>query len=109
MRAQPAAFARYSQLVNPVTAAMRIESAVLYGLTAALFGEITIKQGPVEQGNFDTYPIARMADAPVIETHFVLSGGDKWAASANPARRRSRRRSPTQFSPSQASASTRCS
>ena len=71
-------------LVNPLTAAMQIESAVLYGLTAALFGEITIKDGRVEQGNFDTYPIARMADAPVIETHFVLSGGDKWGGLGEP-------------------------
>jgi isoquinoline 1-oxidoreductase subunit beta len=71
-------------LVNPLTAAMQIESAVLYGLTAALFGEITIKQGRVEQGNFDSYPIARMADSPVIETHFVLSGGDKWGGLGEP-------------------------
>ena len=71
-------------LVNPLTAAMQIESAVLYGLTAALFGEITIKEGRVEQGNFDTYPIARMADAPVIETHFVLSGGEKWGGLGEP-------------------------
>jgi isoquinoline 1-oxidoreductase beta subunit len=71
-------------LVNPLTAAMQIESAVLYGLTAALFGEITIKQGRVEQGNFDAYPIARMSDAPVIETHFVLSGGDKWGGLGEP-------------------------
>ena len=39
-------------LVNPLTAAMQIESAVMYGLTAALFGEITIKQGRVEEGQF---------------------------------------------------------
>ncbi len=71
-------------LVNPLTAAMQIESAVLYGLTAALFGEITIKEGRVEQGNFDSYPIAKMADAPVIETHFVLSGGDKWGGLGEP-------------------------
>jgi isoquinoline 1-oxidoreductase subunit beta len=71
-------------LVNPLTAAMQIESAVLYGLTAALFGEITIKGGRVEQGNFDSYPIAKMADAPVIETHFVLSGGDKWGGLGEP-------------------------
>ncbi len=71
-------------LVNPLTAAMQIESAVLYGLTAALFGEITIKQGRVEQGNFDSYPIARMAAAPAIETHFVLSGGDKWGGLGEP-------------------------
>ncbi len=71
-------------LVNPLTAAMQIESAVLYGLTAALFGEITIKQGRVEQGNFDSYPIARMADAPVNETYFALSGGEKWGGLGEP-------------------------
>ena len=71
-------------LVNPLTAAMQIESAVMYGLTAALFGEITISHGRVVEGNFDTYPIARMADAPVIETHFVLSGGDKWGGLGEP-------------------------
>ena len=71
-------------LVNPLTAAMQIESAVLYGLTAALFGEITIRKGRVEQGNFDSYPIALMADAPVIETHFVLSGGEKWGGLGEP-------------------------
>jgi isoquinoline 1-oxidoreductase beta subunit len=71
-------------VVNPLTAAMQIESAVLYGLTAALFGEITIKQGRVVEGNFDSYPIARMADAPTIETHFVLSGGDKWGGLGEP-------------------------
>ncbi len=71
-------------LVNPLTAAMQIESAVLYGLTAALFGEITIRNGRVVEGNFDTYPIATMADAPVIETHFVLSGGDKWGGLGEP-------------------------
>jgi len=71
-------------LVNPLTAAMQIESAVLYGLTAALFGEITIARGRVVEGNFDTYPIARMADAPAIETHFVLSGGDKWGGLGEP-------------------------
>ena len=71
-------------LVNPLTAAMQIESAVLYGLTAALFGEITIKKGRVEQGNFDTYQIARMADAPAIETYFALSGGEKWGGLGEP-------------------------
>ena len=62
----------------------RSRARVLYGLTAALFGEITIKQGRVEQGNFDSYPIARMADAPVIETYFALSGGDKWGGIGEP-------------------------
>jgi isoquinoline 1-oxidoreductase subunit beta len=63
---------------------MQIESAVLYGLTAALYGEITIREGRVEQSNFNDYPIARMADAPKIETHFALSGGDKWGGIGEP-------------------------
>jgi isoquinoline 1-oxidoreductase beta subunit len=71
-------------VVNPLTVEMQIESGVLYGLTAALFGEITIKDGRVEQGNFDTYPIARMADAPRIETYFALSGGGKWGGIGEP-------------------------
>jgi len=71
-------------VVNPLNVEMQIESAVLYGLTAALFGEITIKNGAVEQGNFDDYQIARMADAPVIETHFALSGGGKWGGIGEP-------------------------
>ncbi len=71
-------------VVNPLNVEMQIESAVMYGLTAALFGEITIKQGRVEQGNFGDYQIARMADAPVIETYLALSGGDKWGGIGEP-------------------------
>ena len=71
-------------VVNPLTVAMQIESGVMYGLTAALYGEITIKDGRVAQGNFDDYAIARMADAPAIETHFALSGGAKWGGIGEP-------------------------
>ena len=71
-------------VVNPLTVEMQIESAVLYGLTAALFGEITIAKGRVVESNFHDYQIARMADAPVIETHFALSGGGKWGGVGEP-------------------------
>ena len=71
-------------VVNPRHVEMQIESGILYGLTAALFGEITIKDGRVEQANFDTYQIARMADAPRIETHLVLSGASKWGGIGEP-------------------------
>ncbi len=71
-------------VVNPLTVEMQIESGVMYGLTAALFGEITIRDGRVEQSNFHDYQIARMADAPVIETHFALSGGGKWGGIGEP-------------------------
>ncbi len=71
-------------VINPLTVAEQIESGVIYGLTAALSGEITIKDGAVEQGNFDTYEIVRMADAPRIEVHLALSGGRKWGGIGEP-------------------------
>src|ERR1700677_1592446 len=71
-------------VVNPLNVEMQIESGGLYGLTAALFGQITIRDGRVEQSNFGDYEIARMADSPVIETHFALSGGAKWGGIGEP-------------------------
>ncbi len=61
-------------VVNPRIATMQVESAVIYGLTAAMYDTITIRDGAVVQGNFDTYPMVRMAQTPVIETHLVPSG-----------------------------------
>jgi isoquinoline 1-oxidoreductase beta subunit len=71
-------------VVNPKTVAMQLESGVIYGLTAALYGEITIRDGRVEQGNFNDYEMVRMADAPRIETHMALSGGKKWGGIGEP-------------------------
>jgi len=71
-------------VVNPLTVAMQIESGVIYGLTAALYDEITVKDGAIEQGNFDSYRMVRMADAPRIETHLALSGGTKWGGIGEP-------------------------
>jgi isoquinoline 1-oxidoreductase beta subunit len=62
-------------VVNPLTVEMQTESSVVYGLTAALYGEITIRDGRVEQGNFNDYPMLRMADMPKVETVLVPSGG----------------------------------
>lgn len=70
-------------VVNPATVEMQIESGIIYGLSAALYGNITIRDGAVVQGNFDSYPVARLADAPVIETHLALSGG-KWGGIGEP-------------------------
>jgi isoquinoline 1-oxidoreductase beta subunit len=50
-----------------------MESGIVYGLSAALSGEITIKDGRVVQGNFDTYPVLRMNEMPVVEVHIVKS------------------------------------
>jgi isoquinoline 1-oxidoreductase beta subunit len=71
-------------VVNPRTVEMQIESAVIYGLTAALYGEITIREGRVEQSNFHDYAMVRMAEAPTIETHLALSGGKKWGGIGEP-------------------------
>jgi isoquinoline 1-oxidoreductase beta subunit len=78
------AVADCGHLVNPLTAAMQLESGVIFGLTAALSGAITIKNGAVEQGNFDDYRMVRMADAPRIETYFALSRGGKWGGLGEP-------------------------
>jgi isoquinoline 1-oxidoreductase beta subunit len=60
-------------VVNPDTVRAQIQSAVMFGVTAALYGEITLKDGRVEQTNFDTYRILRMSEAPVVEVHIVQS------------------------------------
>ncbi|MEO8453217.1 MAG: molybdopterin cofactor-binding domain-containing protein, partial [Gemmatimonadota bacterium] len=59
--------------VNPNTIAAQVEGAIVYGLTAALHGEITIKDGRVAQSNFHDYPMLRMNEMPVIEVHIVAS------------------------------------
>ncbi len=71
-------------VINPLNVAMQLESGIIYGLTAALYDEITIKDGAVEQGNFDNYQMVRMADTPKIETYLALSGGTKWGGIGEP-------------------------
>ena len=60
--------------VSPDGLAAQMESGILYGLTAALYGEITIDKGAVVQSNFHDYPMVRMNDAPIIEVHIINSG-----------------------------------
>ena len=59
--------------VNPNIIAQQIESAVVFGLSAALFGEVTIKDGKVEQQNFNDYPVLRMNQAPLVDTIIIKS------------------------------------
>jgi isoquinoline 1-oxidoreductase beta subunit len=59
--------------VNPDTIRAQIQSAVNFGITAALHGEITLKNGRVEQANFDSYQMLRMDEAPAIEVYIVQS------------------------------------
>jgi isoquinoline 1-oxidoreductase beta subunit len=58
-------------VVNPDTVGAQIQSAIIFGITAALHGEITLKDGRVQQTNFDTYQMLRMNETPTIEVHIV--------------------------------------
>jgi isoquinoline 1-oxidoreductase beta subunit len=60
-------------VVNPDTVQAQLQSGTNFGVTAALYGEITLKDGRVEQTNFDTYQMLRVNEAPVIEVHIVQS------------------------------------
>ena len=60
-------------VVNPDIVRAQIEGAIIFGVTAALYGEITLKNGRVEQTNFDNYQMLRMNEAPAIEVHIVQS------------------------------------
>jgi isoquinoline 1-oxidoreductase beta subunit len=59
--------------VNPNVVAMQMESGIGYGLSAAVSGAITLKDGAVEQSNFHDYPVLRMPQMPPVETHIVPS------------------------------------
>jgi isoquinoline 1-oxidoreductase beta subunit len=61
------------QIVNPDTVRAQIEGGVMFGAGAALFNEITLKNGRVEQSNFHDYRSLRMSDAPEVEVHLVES------------------------------------
>ena len=71
-------------VVNPAILTSQVESGIVYGLTAALYGAITIENGRVSQGNFDDYEMLRMADMPTIESVLVPSGGF-WGGGGEPA------------------------
>jgi isoquinoline 1-oxidoreductase subunit beta len=60
-------------VVNPDTVQAQVQSGIIFGATAALYGEITLKDGRVEQSNFDTYQMLRMNEAPAIEVYIVSS------------------------------------
>ena len=59
--------------VNPDTIRAQMEGGIVFGLTAALYGEITFEKGRVKQRNFNDYPMLRMREMPLVETHIVQS------------------------------------
>lgn len=62
------------EVINPATFTAQVQGAAIYGLTAALYGEITIENGRTVQKNFPEYEMVRMADAPEHEVRFIESG-----------------------------------
>lgn len=69
--------------VSPDGLIAQMESGVVYGLTAALYGEITIADGRVVEGNFDSYQALRMDRMPVIETH-IINSLETWGGAGEP-------------------------
>ena len=69
--------------VNPNGLIAQMESGVIYGLTAALYGEVSIRNGAVQQSNFDDYEMVRMSDAPKIET-YIINSGESWGGAGEP-------------------------
>lgn len=62
------------RIVNPDIVKAQIESGVVYGISGALWGEVTLKNGRVEQSNFHNYRVLRMNETPPIEVHLVRNG-----------------------------------
>lgn len=59
--------------VNPDGVRAQVESSIVFGLTTALYSEITLEKGQVVQQNFHDYPLLRMAEMPLVEVHIVDS------------------------------------
>ncbi len=62
--------------VNPDTIVAQLQGGLIFGLTAALFGEITIEKGRVQQSNFNDYRMLRIDEVPKIDVHVIKSGED---------------------------------
>ncbi|XOV88066.1 MAG: molybdopterin cofactor-binding domain-containing protein [Pseudomonadota bacterium] len=71
-------------LVNPLTAEEQIESGIVFGLSAAIYGKLTIENGRILEDNFDTYRVLSMAETPEMETHFLQNRGDNWGGIGEP-------------------------
>ena len=62
------------EVINPINVVAQVESSIVYGLTAALYGEITIEGGRPMQSNFHDYPVARMQDMPQVDVEIIAEG-----------------------------------
>jgi isoquinoline 1-oxidoreductase beta subunit len=62
--------------INPSIVRAQMEGGIGFGLSAALHSAVTLKDGQVEQSNFDDYPLLRMGEMPQVEVHIVASGAN---------------------------------
>ena len=69
--------------VNPQQIEAQVEGSIVYGLSALLYGEITVNNGRVEQGNFDTYPMLLIPEMPEVEV-ILMPSGDFWGGVGEP-------------------------
>jgi isoquinoline 1-oxidoreductase beta subunit len=72
-------------VVNPMTVEAQVQGAIAFGLSAALHGAITLKDGKVQQSNFHDYPVLRMSEMPKVEVHLVPTTADKPTGVGEPA------------------------
>jgi isoquinoline 1-oxidoreductase beta subunit len=70
--------------VNPMTIEAQVQGAIAYGLAAALYSEVTLKDGQVQQSNFHNYRVLRMPEMPRVEVH-IVPGGEKPTGVGEPA------------------------
>jgi isoquinoline 1-oxidoreductase beta subunit len=70
-------------VVNPMTVERQVQGATADALSAALYGEITIQGGRVQQSNFHDYRLLRLAEMPSVET-VILAGDDRWSGVGEP-------------------------
>ncbi len=77
-------FVNSGYIINPLNAREQIESAVAFELGTALSGGLDIRKGQVNNTNFDTYSVLRMADMPDVEVHFTLSKNNWWGGIGEP-------------------------
>jgi hypothetical protein len=85
-------------VINPIGVEQQIEGGIIWGLSSVLKGEITFRNGAVEQESYDDFEVARMSDAPTIETHIVQSETARPYGMGEPPSRRSLLRSQAQSS-----------
>jgi isoquinoline 1-oxidoreductase beta subunit len=70
--------------VNPAQIERQVAGSFVYGLSALFYGEITVKDGAVEQANFDTYNSLRIAEMPPVESILMPSGHTPWGGVGEP-------------------------